>query len=87
MKCSGRPFSVIAHLNRITVEVKAEENCLAHAHIIAIGIVDKYPNYKAYRQGRMIRHVIQTRPRRPVSICPKVRGSRNGTFPGTLSGI
>ena len=32
----GRPLSVMAHLKRSVVEVKASENCLAHAIIIAI---------------------------------------------------
>jgi len=42
------------------VEVKAEENCLAHALIIAISRVDNDAIYKAYRQGRKIRTVVQT---------------------------
>jgi len=36
------------------VEVKAEENCLAHAKIIAIARVDNHANCKAYRQGRPV---------------------------------
>ena len=39
--------------------MKAEENCLAHALVIAIAKVDKDPNYKAYIQGRKIRPVVQ----------------------------
>jgi len=42
----------MAHIKRSIVEVKAEENCLAHSLIIAIAQVDKNSNYKAYRQGR-----------------------------------
>jgi len=56
----GRPLSVMAHLKRSTMEVKAEENCLAHALVIATAKVDKVPNYKAYIQGRKIRHVVET---------------------------
>jgi len=42
------------------VEVKTEQNCLAHALVIAITKVDNDPNYKAYRQGRKIRPVALT---------------------------
>jgi len=37
LKSRGRPLSVMAHLKRSIVEVKAEENCLVKALIIAIG--------------------------------------------------
>jgi len=59
LKCRGSPLSVIVHLKKSLVEVKAEENCLAHALIIAIAKVDKDTNYEAYRQGRNVRHVVQ----------------------------
>ena len=36
IKSSGRPLYVMAQLKRSIVEVKAEENCLAHALIKAI---------------------------------------------------
>jgi len=49
LKSRDRPLSVVAHLKRCFVKVKAEENCLAHALVIAIAKVDKDPNYKAYR--------------------------------------
>jgi len=39
--------------------VKAEENCLAHALIIAIARVDIDTNYTAYRKGRKIRPVVE----------------------------
>jgi len=39
IKSMGRPLSVMAHLKSSIVEVKAEENCLAHALIIAIARV------------------------------------------------
>jgi len=42
------------------VEVKAEENCLAHALVISIAKVENDPDYKAYREGRKIRQVVQT---------------------------
>jgi len=59
IKSMGRPLSVKAHLKSSIVEVKAEENCLAHAIIIAIAKVDNDANYKAYRQGRKISPVVQ----------------------------
>ena len=60
LKSRGRPLSLMAHLKRSIVEVKAEENCLAHALVRAIAKVDKDPNYKAYIKGRKIRQVVQT---------------------------
>jgi hypothetical protein len=36
IKSRGRPLSVMAHLKTCVVEVKASENCLAHAIIIAV---------------------------------------------------
>ena len=59
IKSMGRPLSVKAHLKSSIVEVKAEENCLAHSIIIAIVKVDNDANYKAYRQGRKISPVVQ----------------------------
>jgi len=50
----------MAHLKTSIVEVKAEENCLAHALVISIAKVENDPDYKAYRQGRKIRQVVQT---------------------------
>ena len=49
----------MTHLKRSVVEVKTSENCLAHAIIIAIAKVENDPDYKAYRQGRKIRPVVQ----------------------------
>ena len=60
LKSRGRLLSVMAHSKRSIVEVKAEENCLAHAQLIAITKVDNDPDYKAYRQGRKIRHAVET---------------------------
>jgi len=49
IKIRGRPLSVMAHHKKSIVDVKAEENCPAHAIIIAIARVDNDANYKAYR--------------------------------------
>ena len=59
MKSRGRPLSVMAHLKRSVVEVKTSENFLAHAKIMAIAKAKNIPGYKAYRQGRKIRPVVQ----------------------------
>jgi hypothetical protein len=59
IKSRGRPLSVMAHLKKSVVLVKASENCLAHSKIIAIAKVENDPNYKAYRKGRKIRPVVQ----------------------------
>ena len=58
----------MVHLKRIIVEVGAEENCLAHALIIAIARLINDPNYKAYRQGLQIRPVVDQLLVKPVSI-------------------
>jgi len=49
----------MALLKKSIVEVKAEENCLAHALKIAIAKVDNETNYKAYRKGRKILPVVR----------------------------
>jgi len=59
LKSKGTPLSVMAHLKQSIVEVKAEENCLAHALIIAIARIEKDPNYNSYRRGYRIRPVVQ----------------------------
>jgi hypothetical protein len=48
----------MAHLKRSIIEVKTEENGLAHALVIAIAKLTNDPNYKAYRQGRKICPVV-----------------------------
>jgi len=58
-KCRGRPLSVMAHLKRSILEVKAEVNCLAHDLVIAIAEVDNDPNYNSYRRGYKIHPVVQ----------------------------
>jgi len=50
IKRRGSPFSVMAHLNRSIVEVKAKVNCSAHALLIAIGKVENDPNCNSYRK-------------------------------------
>ena len=49
VKSKVRPLSVMAHLKRSIIEVKAETNCLAHALIIARITYD--PNYTSYRKN------------------------------------
>ena len=49
----------MAQLKRSVVEVKAEDNCLAHALIIATAKADKDPNYETYRRGYKIRPVVR----------------------------
>ena len=77
VKAKGRFISVMAHLKRNIVEIKAEENCLAHVLIIAIARLNNDPHYKAYRQGRKIRPAIQTCSKRQVSIWIVGVGSEN----------
>ena len=59
IKRMGRPLSLMAHLKSSIVEVKEEENCLAHALLIAIARVDNDANYIAYHQGRKMRPVVE----------------------------
>jgi hypothetical protein len=48
----------MAHLKVSIIEVKAETNCLAHALIIAIAKIPKYPNYNSYPRGCKIHPVV-----------------------------
>jgi hypothetical protein len=48
----------MVHLKRSIVEVKGEENCLAYALIISNAKLTNDPDYKALRQGRKIRPVV-----------------------------
>jgi hypothetical protein len=59
LKTKGRPLSVMAHLKRSIVEVRAEENCLAHAIVIAIAKLTNDPSYNAYRRGWKIFPAVQ----------------------------
>ena len=54
------PLSITARLERSVVKVKAKENFLAHALIIAITRLDNDANYKSRRQGRKVRPGVQT---------------------------
>ena len=40
----GRTVANLAHLKRSVIEVKSENNCLAHALIVAIASLEKDPN-------------------------------------------
>ena len=59
IKRMGTSLSVMAHLKKSIVEVKAEEKCLAYALIIAFARVENDANYTAYRKGTKIRPVVQ----------------------------
>jgi hypothetical protein len=59
IKTKCRPLSVMAHLKKSIVEVRAEQNCLAHVLIITIARLTNDPNYKAYRHGRKILPVVK----------------------------
>ena len=50
VKTKGRQLAVMAHLKRSVIDVRAEENCLAHALVIAIARLEKDPNYNSYRR-------------------------------------
>jgi hypothetical protein len=58
VKTKGRQLSVMAHLKKSIIEVKADENCLAHALIIAVARLTNDPDYIAYRKGRKIHPVV-----------------------------
>jgi hypothetical protein len=58
VKTNGRQLSVMAHLKKSIIEDKAEQNCLAHALIIAIAKVNDDPDYQSYRKGYKIRPVV-----------------------------
>jgi hypothetical protein len=49
----------MAHLKKSSVVFRAEQNCLAHAVIIAIARLTNDSNYNAYRQGYKILPVVQ----------------------------
>ena len=48
----------MAHIKRSVVELKAENNCLAHALIIVIAKVKNDSIYKSYYDGYKIRPVV-----------------------------
>jgi len=51
----GRPLDILVRLKRSIVQVKAENNCLAHALVIAKAKVEGDPNYALYRHGYKIK--------------------------------
>jgi hypothetical protein len=55
----GRPIFVVAHFKRSIIEVKAEDNCLAHALMIAIARVNNDSNYNSYHRGDKIRPAVE----------------------------
>ena len=59
VKTKGRPISVMAHLKKSIIEIKAENNCLAHALLIVISRINNDSNYNSYRTGYMIRPAVQ----------------------------
>jgi len=54
----ARPLQTMTHLKRSIVEVKAEENYLAHALIIGIAKLTYDKDYNSFRQGYKIRPVV-----------------------------
>jgi len=60
LKSMGRPLSAMAHFKKSIVDVKTEENCLAHDLVIVIEKVENDPNYKAYIICWKIRDVVQS---------------------------
>ena len=58
-KTMGRPISVKAHLKKSIVEVKTEDNYLAHALIIAISRLNDDSKYESYRKSWNIRSAVQ----------------------------
>jgi len=52
-------MSVMAHLKKSIVKVRAEENCMAHALLIAIARINKDPKYESFRKGCKIRPAVQ----------------------------
>ena len=47
----GKPLSTMSHLKRRIVEIKAKDNCLAYAMVIAVARVTNDPDYQVYRHG------------------------------------
>jgi hypothetical protein len=59
LKSKGRPLAVMAHLKRSIIEVKAENNYLAHTLIIAKANLDHDLNYTSYRREYKISPVVK----------------------------
>jgi hypothetical protein len=62
VKCKGRTLETMVHLKRSIVRVKARNNCLAHALIIATARLDNNKNYKSYRDEWKIRPIVDSLP-------------------------
>ena len=60
LRAKGRQPADMAHVKRSIIEVKAENNCLAHALIIPITRMNKDPKYESYRKGFKIRPVVES---------------------------
>jgi hypothetical protein len=59
VKTRGRPVDVMVDIKRSIIEVKARENCLAHALVIAIAKATNDPNYNSLGRGYKIRPAVQ----------------------------
>ena len=59
IKSKDRKLSVMAHLKRSIVELKAEQNSLVHALVIAISRLEEDPNHNSYLRGSTIRPVVR----------------------------
>jgi hypothetical protein len=88
VKAKGRPVSVLAHLKRSIVEVKAENNCLAKALLIAIS------RKKQRSELREISQRVQDTSRGPKSACKdryqsgsRGRDQRTRAVPGPIKKI
>ena len=58
LKNQGRQPANIAHLKRSIIEVRAENNCLSHASIIAKARADGHPYHQSFRKGNKILPVV-----------------------------
>ena len=59
IKRKSRPIATVAQLKKSIVEVRADENYLAHSLVIAIAKLNNDPNYTSYRKSRKIRPVVR----------------------------
>ena len=87
IKSRGRPLLVMEQLKTSVVKVKATENCLAQALIMAIAKVENNPNYASYRDGRKIRPIVQKLLVKTDIDLSGGGDSRTNEFPRTFSGL
>jgi hypothetical protein len=87
VKTKGRQLEVMADLKRSIIVVKAEQNCLAHALIIAIARVNDDPNYKAYRDGYKIRPEVDNLLQTTEIDLIKAAVSRSSPYSNSISKI